>query len=296
MSVVEIQAKGNVSGAGVPKKQPDLSWFAERVRRSQEKPFCEIVTVEPALAKSLLERNEANRNINEKLVAKIADDIRGGYWELNGETIIIAKDGQLNDGQHRLNGVVAAGKSIQTLMFFGAERDSRFTVDVGTQRTTGDFLGMEGVKYANFVAAAARLHWAHRRHIYAIGGDVAPTKQCIRAEYWSRSKIFDKSIEQLHSKFALMTGFSALSCAYVILHDINSARAIEFFDKLISGENLKRGDAILGLRARLIECREEKLRSWEKLEMILRYWNHWRLAKPVGRAIPLQGQYPKIEG
>ncbi|MFA4974929.1 MAG: hypothetical protein WC683_20185 [bacterium] len=293
MTVVEILAKGNTQGAGSPKKQPDLSWFAERVKRSQEKPFSEIVTIEPALAKSLLERNEANRKLNEGLVSKIADDIRGGYWELNGETIIIAKDGQLNDGQHRLNAVVAAGKSIQTLVFFGAERDSRFTVDVGNQRSTGDFLGMEGVKYSNAVAAAARLHWAHRRGLVAGAG--SPTKQCVRAEYWSRSKMFDKAASHIHSKFAIMYGFTPMVCAYVILHDVNAARTIEFFDKLISGENLKRGDAILALRARLIECREDNLRAWEKLEMILRYWNHWRLAKPVGRAIPLQGQYPKIE-
>lgn len=295
MTIVELSAKGNAVPSSSPRRQPDLSWFSERVKRSQEKPFSEIATITPAIAKSLLDRNDANRKLNEKLVSKIADDIRSGRWELNGETVIVSKDGYLNDGQHRLNAVVLAEKEIETLIFFGATRDSRYTVDVGAVRTTGDFLGMEGVKYGTFVAAAARLHWAHRRHLYSYGAEISPTKQCVRAEYWSKAKSFDRAVESVYSKFAMMVGFSALVCAYVILHDINATRAIEFFDKLVSGENLKRGDAILALRARMLETREERMKAYQKLEMILRYWNAWRFDKPVGRAISLQGQYPKIE-
>lgn len=81
----------------------------------------------------------------------------GGRWRLNGQTIILSLDGDLNDGQHRLWAVVLTGTPIRATVFFGAERDSRLTVDTNDQRTGASRLTFLNIPNAALADAAVRL-------------------------------------------------------------------------------------------------------------------------------------------
>ncbi len=271
----------------------ELGWLSQRVLKGQKEPFCEIVTITPTIARHLLEENHHNRNLKQHLIDAIAADILAGRWLLNGEPIIVASDGSLNDGQHRLNGIVQANKPVQVLMVFGVSRDSRYTVDMGAPRTVGDFLGMEGVKYSKEIAAAARVYTIYRRGNYS--GGVVLSKAELRDEYRNNKKAFEAAVQEcVNEPFAKEASKAPIIAAHIILHKANREAAAFFFSKLMNGDKLDRGNAILQLRERLRSSANKRHRPWEKLEMILRHWNAWRLNKPLGKNMIL-GKHPKVE-
>lgn len=59
-------------------KHRELSWFADRVEKGRKAPYVEITTVTPTIAARLLEANDGNRPLNEKLVGEISADIELG--------------------------------------------------------------------------------------------------------------------------------------------------------------------------------------------------------------------------
>lgn len=130
-----------------------------------------IVAISPASARELLERNSHNRTINATRVALYAEDMRAGRWQTNGEAIIIAEDGTILDGQHRLMAIVKAGVTIRTMLVRGVKRETFKTIDQGRPRSLGDVLGIDGFKNRSMLASALRLAvWAHDEPRYAWGG------------------------------------------------------------------------------------------------------------------------------
>lgn len=276
----------------------ELSWLAQRIAKSRDGVFSEIATITPSIAKHILDQNADNRNIRQKIVDRIASDIAGGMWDLNGEAIIVAKSGELNDGQHRLSAIIQANKAVQSNIIFGVDRNSRFTVDMGAVRTTGDFLGMEGAKYRTHAAACAKLLLMFRKGLYGSSGNGSLsdfTSTAIRAEYWKNQKDVDSAVADIINEvFLKQYGGSALIAAHVLIYRANGSEAAFFFNKLATGDQLPRGSAILALRAKMMEVKADRLRPWEKLEIFLRYWNAWRSGVKVQRALSIRRSWPEV--
>lgn len=280
-------------------KHRELSWFSEHVDKGRKAPYVEITTITPTIAARLLEANDGNRPISERLVSEIAADIEHGFWVLNGETIIVSKEGLLNDGQHRLEAVLRTGRSIQTAVMWGVSREARMTVDMGRQRTAGNFLAMDGASYGNYVATVCTtlifhsLGQVQRVGLRAKVG--APTKQEIRDYYAKHKKAIDAAMQAVvNEKFAKLGGIAPIAAAHVLLHRKNEVEATVFFARLLDGANLKASDPILWLRSRLMAERKNWLRSTEKLEIILRHWNRWRAGAKCDRNIRTEHTYPEI--
>src|ERR1700761_996246 len=94
-------------------------------------PSAEVERLSPKSAKALLKGNVHNRNLRKARVSSLAEAMKRGEWELNGESIKVAEDGSLLDGQHRLQAVVESGKSIQVLVVRNLPSDAQDTVDTG---------------------------------------------------------------------------------------------------------------------------------------------------------------------
>ena len=102
-----------------------------------------IETISPEQAKKYLERNHANRNINEGRVTSYARDMKNGGWQLNGEAIKFNKSGELIDGQHRLTAIIRSGVPVTMCVIVGLDA-SISEVDRGKPRTTKDTLTIDG--------------------------------------------------------------------------------------------------------------------------------------------------------
>src|SRR5882757_5791751 len=104
-----------------------------------------FVTITPKMAEDLLNAHQdvvdksgfpaLNRIINDNTVAQYANDMSKGNWVANGETIKVAENGRIPDGQHRLWACINSGANFDTLLVSGfkeSEIDRVFvTTDIG---------------------------------------------------------------------------------------------------------------------------------------------------------------------
>lgn len=128
--------------------------------------FTVVIDVTPALAHELLERNHDNRPFRPRGAVRsiecYAAAMQRSEWRVNGQGIIVSRDGQLNDGQNRLKAVIQSKlPSVKMQITFGVERESRVTVDQGAARTPGDILFLRGEKNANVLAHALQFLFAY---------------------------------------------------------------------------------------------------------------------------------------
>lgn len=256
-------------------------WADERVRASQVEPLVEMVTLSPALAYVLLKRNEANRPISEAGIDRLKRDISEGRWEFNGESIILSKDGKLNDGQHRCRAVIETERSIRMVIAFGPERDSRLTLDQGVARTVGHYLGMHGYADANHIATIAKYVWQYKeRNRLSTSGREAPTK--------TQARLTAEHYKQIPASLAFVTrpGVGAictrsmLAFAHFAISEVSGDQANLFMDRLIKGASLVEGDPILICRNKLIETRSSA-NIQARASLIFKAWNaHVRGERP----------------
>ena len=88
-----------------------------------KKIIAKLVSVTPDYAATLLEKNTTNRNISQITVKRYAQAMASGEWMQNGQTITIAEDGTILDGQHRLWAVIESGITITFLIVFNVKKD-----------------------------------------------------------------------------------------------------------------------------------------------------------------------------
>ncbi len=122
--------------------------------------FVQRVTVTQAQAAHWLERNTHNRTVSDDVVMRYARDMKEGRWVENGETIKLATDGTILDGQHRLYAVLEAAVPVKMLVVSNLPVAVQDTVDTGKARSFGDVLAIHGTAYSSAVAGGARWwHW-----------------------------------------------------------------------------------------------------------------------------------------
>ena len=144
-------------------KRGSVEWFDNMVRDDGD-IRTEIVQLTPMLARVLLGRNDGNRCVRKSKVAQYKSDILAGRWSMNGEPIIVSRDGLLNDGQHRCLAVIEANAPIQVIIVFGVERETRETVDQGGARSASDIALMHHVPNAALASAIARMMIVYERN------------------------------------------------------------------------------------------------------------------------------------
>lgn len=104
--------------------------------------------VTPEVAASLLEKvPEYQRRASSAFVDMYASDMENGRWnEALGCRIIIGKNGELMDGQHRMMAIVKSGKSYMFDVLEGLDESEFTKIDQGKTRTANDFASK---KYGN---------------------------------------------------------------------------------------------------------------------------------------------------
>ena len=281
-------------------KEAAVQWFAERMLRGEVEVFSEMATITPALASVILHRNPDNRRIKIGKVAEFRSDLESNRWLVNGEPIIISKEGLLNDGQHRLIAIRDSGFSMKSLLVFGVARASRLTVDQGTMRTVADFLEMEGKPAeAVVVAAVARMIAQFEKD-----GSLKPRRGAFRAAGATKTEILgvaadnrfpiERSIAAARTKgFSTLGKLSTLAFAHFIISRRDRDAAATFFRKLYSGADINEGSALQTLRLRLTF--DQAMKEPERFEAIVRAWNSDRGEGPLSK-IMIMGRIPKIEG
>jgi hypothetical protein len=273
-----------------PSEPGSAAWFHAQVERGKKETFTVMGPLTPAIASEILKNNDHNRPIRPRDVGKYARDIGDGRWQFNGETIIIAKDGHANDGQHRASAVLLADKQISALFVFGVERTTRETLDLGRSRTAGDILGMQGAKSAVVRAAIARgiLAWE-----YSGGQTLSPNRAPTISEVVARAES-DHEVDRA-TEFAVryqrghyLAG-SLVGLMHILLTRIDKDAAETFLTQVVYGENLRRGDPVYALREKLPTMPGK---SAPRLAAVIRAWNFERRGVKISGAARLHSTLP----
>ena len=286
-------------------------WLTELKQRiGKEHRITEVFYLSPSRARALLVANPDNRKISNRTAETYATDIANGRWVFNGEPIIIAETGELNDGQHRCEAVVLAGKGIEVLLVAGVPRSSRTTVDMGKVRTTGDFLHMHGIENANIMAAAAAMILAcETGRIMGGGGgvkkdnnnlataDLRPTKQEVLT--FARANMDDLHRAQAAirvDKASVVASYSRFIGILAILarRSKDWDEAIAYISAVVDGDGIKKTTPEYTVRERLIKERSTKtLGAIAFMEIVVRGWNARRSRQRLSH-IKLAGYVPEI--
>lgn len=285
-----------ISTRTLPESRADHLWLVNKLRQGEVESFTERVNVSPALAKAMLRHNTGNRKIRAAKVTQYADDMRNSRWAYNGETIIFAKNGELNDGQHRLEAVVASDTPQDFLIVFGVTRNSRFTVDGGAVRSVGEQVGLQGYKYPAVISASARMIIAFENASKKSLGRTNDVSAQEVMEFVNTSKLLNETGSWVGANQAKLRHYgraSVMAFLYYQFAQANPLKAKEFMTSLRDGTNLGERSPIRVAREKLMTG--VKLTTPDRVEFFFRTWNYFINGREISQ-IRTNKILPELEG
>ncbi len=248
----------------------------------------------PAIAKRLLKMNVANRDVKIRGAKQIVEDQKTGSWNNeNPDPIVIDCDGRLQNGQHRLLGVVETGVPIVALVVLGVSPSVMETLDTGTGRSLKDTLTIEnriygaGHKNMNYLPGCivACFRFAERGAL-SQGGGAVYTRSQLLSFYRENRPWIERLVSWAISTHKKMPATASVTvvrrlCAFRFALESSGAQMDDmemFFSMLI--EEQEASPAVKTLRKRLqalqLEC-NRKRRPSEDLVMalIVKGWNFY---------------------
>lgn len=207
-----------------------------------------FVTVTPELAAEWLKLNRKNRKLKSTTMTAYTMDMRNGAWMLTHQGIAFDEDGNLVDGQHRLMSVLAAKRPVTMLVSAGwptgEKRKTMDAVDRGVARSLADQLSIQhGITDAKMV-------------VTIVNGLAAPclgnfrvfkgTTDCILGVF----EIYKEEIKWLIANPVKTHGLKqqAVLATMALGRAVWPEKTAEFYQRLVTGENLDSKSPILHLR------------------------------------------------
>lgn len=255
--------------------------------------------VTPEMAKKLLKTNTFNRKMSESHVARLVSAIKNGEWKFCGESIKISSDGELLDGQHRLQAIVESNTPIELLVVEGLPKETFHVIDTAKKaRNTADILHISGEKNTNVLSAALALIGAYEKYDDLTNRAFRPTAKDISDILSRHPKIREYASPQF-SVYRLTGPGLAAALGYLFsLADKKNAEL--FFDRLGSGAGLEQGNPILQLRELLINNknhRNNKLSKTTIAALVIKAFNFYRSGKSISKLRFANDEtFPKIDG
>lgn len=247
-----------------------------------EHVFSEVTAITPSDATNWLRANTKNRPVRKRHVEFLANEIKNGNWQVNGQAIIIADNEQVLDGQHRLLAIIDAGIPIKSMVVYGIPEAAFATIDTGAVRTSADALCLHFQDYPQHVvkAVATAVPWVkqlERGSMHKGAKKISNTEVITYAR--DHLTMFERAITLLHypkDNRPMSVGLGTALYEYVARKD--EERADKFFESLYTGENLERDDVEYVLRAAFAKDSQRitsKLPAHVKMRMAIKAWN-WR--------------------
>lgn len=258
-----------------------------------KRPKLVRITVADAYELLTAGRNPDNRPISAYKVAQFADDIGTGDWQVTGDTIKITAAGLLNDGQHRLEAIIKADRSIETFVVYGVSRKSRFAVDQGRIRGAGCYLGMGGMSYPDQVAAVTRmLIEFEKSNGRSIKREYSPTNAAIMKFVAVNGDAIKDAIASA-AKFRNVTRGIATVTMFAFWTYLfrDNPVGLEYIWKVQTGDKISIGDTVFRVREKLASLTNQS--RVRQTEVVLRGWTFYRDGKPW-KAMHLNNELPKI--
>jgi hypothetical protein len=250
-----------------------------------------VESVTPEKAQELLRANTHNRRLRQGYVDRLADAIRRGEWELNGEPIQIAVNGILLNGQHRLMAIVEADVAAELIVVRNLSPAAQDTIDTGSARRLSDVLVRRQESNASTLAPVLSQIHRHRAKMRMDSrGQTAPTPQQALELLDREPRIRDSVEEGL--RIRQTTGMSATVAAvmYHLFWEVERDDADEFFRLLGTSEHERRKlpanspiRRLNGILKRIQTDPTYHPSAYELFAMIIKAFNAWRHGWPMAQ-------------
>lgn len=248
-----------------------------------------VESITPEMAKAILkDRNPRNRAVRRRVVKQYAADMKNGKWQITGDPIRFDREGNLIDGQHRLNAVIEADTAIQTVVIHNLERSTQDVIDTGAKRSAGNVLQMRGmVKNTNAVATVARVGISYERgHMkttktYLLETTHSEVLDWVEQNYTGLLETFNMSHKL--SKYT-RGSMGAIQYAFHHLYTINPKEAKKFLEDLVELRSGGKGDPRATLHRTLVTLGQTghyKAKPAFTVYAIFKAWNAVRENKQI---------------
>lgn len=233
--------------------------------------------ITPKRAEEILAKNTSNRKVNEAGVLFIKRAITSGQFKYNGESIIIAKDGTLLDGQHRLMACVQTDTPIDVELIEGVDNDVMPTIDTGTARTAAHVFQIMDIKNGAVVSAGIRNILTDirlKRGIRKNGNRTTKISNMEILDFYNENKeLMDLlgafSVHQVNIGTKLITSSKLMALVYLLSTISDGKIVIDFFREVLSGIRIRESNLAHLLRKKLIDNKISNTKFSEDIEIRL---------------------------
>lgn len=238
--------------------------------------------ITPETAQNLLDINTNNRRLNPRETKKLADEILGDNWTINGETIKVSRTNVLLDGQHRLAAVVETGRPIWTAVVRGLPDAAMSTIDTGRSRPMSQIVSLAGFSNANHRSAVARIVMAFNAGRTSTHGvNISPTDMLT----YLHDEPLDAAVAMVAAATAARTPGSStvLAAAWHICAQLDRESADIFFvEQVMNTIGLTAMSPARALRSRLASFQENSTTAKaDQLRFMFAAWNAFRGGRGV---------------
>ena len=250
--------------------------------------------ITPEQAEAMLKLNiDNNRPLHQPTVNQYAIDMMTNKWIVTGDSIKFDKQGRLNDGQHRLHGIIKAGKSVEMWVCYDLDEEALKYIDTGRKRSAKDLFYMKdrlGGGYANEVITLTKkvISWEENKRSVLnrkSGGTLrgSISNHAIMEYVEQHPEIIENAVygkllfQRTPVKLFTATDLGFLRWVFI---QKDPKQAEEFLEKLCMKDNVAATSPIACLYNRILSSRDS-LTPFFKLQLTFTAWNLWRENKSV---------------
>lgn len=255
--------------------------------------------IDSATAERYLEHNVRNRLLTKRAVLAYLSDMKNGRWTFTGDPIKFDVDGNLLDGQHRLTAVALLNttEGIKFSVVRNLPTEAQMVMDLGKRRTTGDQLGLKGIRCANHVAAVGRMYL-----LWQNGGlfGASNSSQITGRELQEWADLHPQATDSIADDMGMVNKLGALprvAGAFMLrAREIDNAVADFYLEKLTTLANLDEGDPLLTLHRRLVRIRRDELdiNPTAQLALFVQAWNKLRRGERISQYLRPTGGWNAV--
>lgn len=253
----------------------------------------QVVYVTPKVARKLLDSRhvELQRNLRRKTLRKLTDDLESGRFKFNGQSIVRDQDGKMIDGQTRCTAIEQSGVGAFVLVVSGVESTSYKTIDGGEARRIEDVIKGAGHINSRLIGGIVTLIWRYERG--NLLGTETPSNPHVEDLINAHPGV-GESIIQTTKAGDKMKSQAAAAFFHYVFAKIHRPLSDDFFYRLGTGEDLKKGNPVLTLR-NWLESYDEPDRKVRMFSFVVKAWNAVRKNRELGRlTYNPDEQFPEI--
>ena len=248
------------------------------------KPTFEIEQITPDFALDVLtSKNKKNRLLKPANLKRLITAIENDEWIVTNQGIAFDKDGNLLDGQHRLQAIIKTGKTLPIMVARNMSPEIFNCVDRGTARSAADGLFIQGCTNSKQIAAGIKVYLLY--HMYPKGGwanVVMPSHIEISNEYNNNKELWETigtKICSYHKKFHFFNTSVGIAL-YKLIIDKNFIEPDikPFWTQFSEGINLDINNPILSFRNQMMSKGfRHRGSSYQRYQLnaLIKLFNYW---------------------